>query len=129
MLEVDHGRQDVLSPCTLPLMVEGLLAADVGEIAANRATQLIDTTILCGDRLGACAIIMLEYLERIAEHRLDHVGHAQSFAGSVRKGHRGGIKGRDVEIDGPARIGRRRRGPAPPPAPGPAAPYRTPATP
>ncbi len=107
MLEVDHGRQNVLSPCTLALVVEGLLVADVGEIAANRATQLIDATILRGDRLGAGAITMPKHLQRIAEHAIDHVRHAQSFAGGVRKGDRRGIKGRDVEMDGPARIGRR----------------------
>src|SRR5207237_8021915 len=66
MLEVDHRRQDILSPCTLPLVVEGLLVADVGEVAANRATELIDATILCGDRLGACTIIMPKHPERIA---------------------------------------------------------------
>src|SRR5213076_3275428 len=32
MLEVDHGRQNILSPRALPLVVEGLLVADVGEI-------------------------------------------------------------------------------------------------
>src|SRR5207302_6681898 len=73
MLEVDHGRQNILSPRALPLVVEGLLVADVGEIAANRAAQLVDATILSGDRAGACLITVPKHLERIAEHRLDHV--------------------------------------------------------
>jgi hypothetical protein len=51
---------------------------------------------------------MPKHLERIAEHAIDHVSHAQSFAGGVRKSDRGGIKGRDVQMNGPARIGRRR---------------------
>lgn len=104
MLEIDHCRENILSPSTLPLVVEGLLVADVGEIAANRTTQLIDATILRGDRLGAGAIIVAQHFERILEHGLDHVGHPQSLAGGVRKGDRCGIKCRDVKVDGPARI-------------------------
>src|SRR6202035_2629804 len=46
VLEIDDRRQDVLAPGTLPLVVEGLLAAHVGEIAANRAPQLIDAAVL-----------------------------------------------------------------------------------
>src|SRR5438105_12515967 len=46
---------------------------------SNRAAQLVDATILSGDRAGACLITVPKHLERIAEHRLDHVGHAQGF--------------------------------------------------
>src|SRR6202047_1198799 len=71
VLEIDHRRQDVLAPGTLALVVEGLLAAHVGETAANRDSQLIDAPVLRSHRLGACAIVMLADLERIAQHALD----------------------------------------------------------
>ncbi len=109
VLEIDHRRQDVLATGTLPLVVEGLLAADVGEVAANRASQLIDAAVLRGYCLRPCAIVVSEDLERIAQHGLDHVGDTQGFPCGVRQRHRRRIKRRDIEMDGTAGIGRCRR--------------------
>ena len=41
VLEVDHRGQNVLRPRPFALMVQCLLIADVGEIAANGLTQLV----------------------------------------------------------------------------------------
>ena|ERR1700677_1730150 len=46
MFEVDHGRQDLPSTCALLLVIERLLVAEIGEVAADCAAQPLDSGLL-----------------------------------------------------------------------------------
>ena len=43
MFEIDHGRQDLLSTCALLLVIERLLVAEIGEVAADCAAKPLNS--------------------------------------------------------------------------------------
>jgi len=106
VFKVDHCRQDLLAPRAFVLVIERLLIADIGEVAANRGAESIHDALGARDVSGPMAIARSKDFDRPAQHAFEHVGHAQGLARRVCQRDARGVERPRLEMDGLARVGR-----------------------